>query len=714
MNDMSAADMFGPDGYEHACPNSRRSTKSLNGTGKLVNSALLTAAVILATQLEAANADESDTAEAAPERDDLTTLVNNPGLDSFTVASILETVSESDARSSPLEVAAIGNSTRYDNPASIEFVSEKGLPKGLVTQSPDVTDPFVAVAEPSSAIAPFARNFPSSQTGTVSAPAVEGNGAAEVAETSSITLPSEILEASGLVPVLLANGIEIRQGPGDLVTLGATAEQVQQLADILAAIVGATPPAQGTEEAAPALDVPLNLEGTANIDQLTGGGADDSIFGFEGGDVLSGLGGGDLLDGGDGIDTAEYETSPDAVFIDLQNSTGTGGDAEGDTLVSIENLGGSALDDSLFGDDSANEFVGRGGGDHIDGRGGSDTASYTGSNAGVVISLLEDTASGGHAEGDELDGIENLNGTLFDDVLEGDDGDNRLGGHHGIDALVGHGGNDTLLGGNLADFINGGDGIDTADYTASTSAVSVNLLTGQNTGGEAEGDRLVSIENLAGSAHDDILAGDHGDNRLTGRDGDDSLFGNGGNDRLIGGLGADLLDGGDGNRDAADYSNAREAVGVDLLFGGFLGEATGDTFNSVEFVVGSDFDDIIIGDGAINRLDGGAGEDDLDGDDGNDTLVGGTGNDTLTGGEGNDVFIFEANSGHDTITDFEAGPGRTDRVWLRDHEFDDFSDLASSLEDSDTGTMLTLGDNTSIFFEGIHSTEFVSDDFILA
>ncbi|MEL7430084.1 MAG: calcium-binding protein [Pseudomonadota bacterium] len=679
-----------------------------------MNSALLTAAVLLATQLEAANADDSEAVETAPERDDAISTGANPGFDSFTVASILETVSESDTRSLPIEVAAIGNSTRYDNPASIEFVSEKGLPRGFVTQSPDVTDPYIAAAEPLPGIAPVARNFQPSQSVSVSTPLADGNEEAEVSEAPSITLPSEILEASGLLPVLLANGIDIQQGPGGLVTLGTTPGQVQQLAQILTAIIGATPPAQDNEDAAPIPDVPLNLEGTAEDDLLTGGSADDSIFGFSGNDVLYGLGGGDLLNGDLGNDTAEYETSPDAVFIDLANTTATGGDAEGDTLISIENLGGSAFNDSLFGDSAANEFVGRAGGDHIDGRGGSDTASYTGSDAGVVISLLEDTASGGHAEGDELDDIENLNGTLFDDVLEGDNGDNRLGGHHGIDALIGHGGNDTLLGGNLADFINGGDGIDTADYTASTEAVSVNLLTDQNTGGEAEGDRLVSIENLAGSAHDDLLTGDHGDNRLTGRDGNDSLFGNGGNDRLIGGLGADLLDGGDGNRDAADYSNASEAVGVDLLFGGFLGEANGDTFNSVEFVVGSDFDDIIIGNSAINRLDGGAGDDDLDGDDGNDTLVGGIGNDTLTGGEGNDVFIFEANFGHDTITDFEAGPGRTDRIWLRDHEFEDFDDLAASLEVTDFGTMLAVDGNASIFFEGIHSSELVSDDFILA
>ncbi|WP_170064904.1 Ig-like domain-containing protein [Neisseria iguanae] len=56
-----------------------------------------------------------------------------------------------------------------------------------------------------------------------------------------------------------------------------------------------------------------------------------------------------------------------------------------------------------------------------------------------------------------------------------------------------------------------------------------------------------------------------------------------------------------------------------------------------------------------NRIDGG--NDTLVGGSGDDILFGGAGNDTLTGGEGADKFVFLANSnsGHDVITDFEAG-----------------------------------------------------------
>ena len=96
-------------------------------------------------------------------------------------------------------------------------------------------------------------------------------------------------------------------------------------------------------------------------------------------------------------------------------------------------------------------------------------------------------------------------------------------------------GDDTLVGGAGVDSLDGGTGTDTADYNASGAAVTVNLTTGTGSGGDAQGDTLVNIEKLTGSAFADVLTGDGNANTLAGGAGADSLFGGAGNDVLIGG-----------------------------------------------------------------------------------------------------------------------------------------------------------------------------------
>ena len=116
-----------------------------------------------------------------------------------------------------------------------------------------------------------------------------------------------------------------------------------------------------------------------------------------------------------------------------------------------------------------------------------------------------------------------------------------LRGLGGNDMLFGGSGNDTLEGGPGADTLIGGPGMDTADYSASAAAVSVNLLTGLGSGGDAQGDILGGIENIVGSAFNDTLTGDNGGNALDGRSGNDTLLGGAGSDTLTGGAGADTF-----------------------------------------------------------------------------------------------------------------------------------------------------------------------------
>ena len=90
-----------------------------------------------------------------------------------------------------------------------------------------------------------------------------------------------------------------------------------------------------------------------------------------------------VVDGGAGTDTASYAVSNAGVSVSLMTGLGSGGDAQGDTLVSIENLTGSALDDTLEGNGGANVLTGGA---------GADTVSYERALAGVTVSLAVTTA----------------------------------------------------------------------------------------------------------------------------------------------------------------------------------------------------------------------------------------------------------------------------------------------------------------------------------
>lgn len=246
----------------------------------------------------------------------------------------------------------------------------------------------------------------------------------------------------------------------------------------------------------------------------------------------------------------------------------------------------------------------------------------------------------------------------FADNLAGGDGDDVLSGYAGNDQLSGGDGDDVLEGGAGADILNGGangDAGDTVRYVRS-AAVTIDLAsTGAQSGGDAQGDTLIGVENVVGSQTGaDILRGTEGNNRFDGLDGNNQIWGRGGDDVIIAGKGADKLygDAGDDNIDAGDGNDdVYGGVGNDILVGG----------GGNDRIWGQDGDDTILGgDGNDTVLDGGAGNDLVMGDAGDDTLtggagddnlVGGTGNDLLQGGTGNDTYLFDSRSGNDTIVD---------------------------------------------------------------
>ena len=483
-----------------------------------------------------------------------------------------------------------------------------------------------------------------------------------------------------------------------------------------------------------------------SIENLRGSRFGDTLTGDGNMNTLEGGAGADTLDGGNGSDWASYKISDAAVQVNLGTGTVSGGHAEGDTLVGIENLRGSALGDTLTGDDNSNTLEGGAGADTLDGGGGSDWASYKSSDESVQVNLGTGTVSGGHAAGDTLTSIENLRGSRFGDTLTGD------------------GNMNTLEGGAGADTLDGGNGSDWASYAGSGAAVQVNLASGKGTRGDAKGDTLTNIENLRGSGFDDRLTGDSGDNRIFGGAGNDTLRGGVGNDTLYGGFrerltgsenysdtlyggvghdaliggdgadtleggagddsllgrdGADMLDGGDGT-DWAIYHDSKSGVDVSLATGtGAGGYAEGDKLSNVENLGGSKFGDTLTGDGNMNTLNGQGGNDTLNGGAGADTLTGGGGDDDLTGGDGADTFVFRTGaSGQDTITDFTSG---ADTIRFQEEAGpDSFDDLTLAVEERTAegaeapAVVITWGDESnSIRLSGYSSVSDLSEsDFI--
>ncbi|WP_162243300.1 calcium-binding protein [Methylobacterium sp. Leaf399] len=232
-------------------------------------------------------------------------------------------------------------------------------------------------------------------------------------------------------------------------------------------------------------------------------------------------------------------------------------------------------------------------------------------------------------------------------ILTGGVEDDYLDGFGGNDTLLGNGGNDTLRGGLGADSLNGGVGFDTATYDSAASGVVVNLADASQNLGDAAGDTYNSVENVVGTFYNDTLTGDNGNNSIFGFDNSDSLFGSGGNDFLFGGAGTDFLSGGSGGDyldggdgfDFISYSFATSGVIADFLNSNTnTGEALGDSYVSVDGLIGSDFNDVLSGDAAANSLYGGKGADALGGNGGNDFLSAGEGDDALYGGAGADYL----------------------------------------------------------------------------
>lgn len=261
------------------------------------------------------------------------------------------------------------------------------------------------------------------------------------------------------------------------------------------------------------------IYGGDNPDRIYGGAGDDVAYGGSGNDVFYDEGGDDdYYDGEVGGDWVIYRYSSFAVTANL--TTGFVDDDEDgladDTFVSIENLGGSDYDDTLYGNNSNNKFEAYQGNDLIYAYGGNDQ-----------ITVFEG-----------------------DDTVYAGSGNDTIVARYGNNNLYGEGGKDSFTVGLGADIIDGGSGYDTLYFLLSmySSGIEINLSTGDlDKNRDGTFDSSVSgIEKVQGTDYDDIMIGGSSGETLVGRWGNDILYGGDGVDKLYAGYGNDILYGGKG------------------------------------------------------------------------------------------------------------------------------------------------------------------------
>ncbi|MEH2135495.1 beta strand repeat-containing protein [Nostoc sp.] len=366
-------------------------------------------------------------------------------------------------------------------------------------------------------------------------------------------------------------------------------------------------------------DLNNNVNGFDNSDDVINGqGGDDKIDGKSGNDLLRGGAGNDTLIGGAGNDTLVGNTGNNSIAYGTADDNLNLNNSKGNDLL----IGGDG-NDSLF---ASGDYSPIRGGEILFGN------SISGNNT-LNGGAGDDTLNAGYSTGNNI-----LNGGIGDDYLDAiySTGDNLLSGGAGNDYLSVSGlhdyefgefgriygtGNNTLIGGA------GEDNLD-ANYTTGN-----NILKGGAGDDYLDASYTTGNNTLNGGAGDDYLNvnNSEGNNLLFGGDGNDTLSGGtsgndpnahftSGNNTMDGGKGDDLL--------SADYSYVTEGITTTFNATTKTGSITAGT-NSVTYknierlnIVGTAYDDNIVGSNGNDTLStGGGGNDTIDGDEGDDLLA---------------------------------------------------------------------------------------------
>ncbi|MDC0336118.1 hypothetical protein OAN24_04420 [Pseudodesulfovibrio sp.] len=434
-----------------------------------------------------------------------------------------------------------------------------------------------------------------------------------------------------------------------------------------------------------------------NIDMVIGSNFNDTMNGGDGEqDFTPGLGD-DTVDGGTGEvigvdngddwDTVSYWNIGDGTvgmtFDYFEGGTywnayyyGTG--AFDDVLHNIEEIEGTAGDDSFYGGTADDNFSGWEGADRYEGGGGgTDAVGYWDDPDAVYVDLSAGGGIDGWGDVETYINISDISGSDHDDTIIGTDNDNRLDGSEGDDTLSGLRGEDHILGGLGDDTIRGGEGDDilSGDDGADVFAYIFSNIFSNTTNGDSiddftTGTDSFQIEGLG----TDILwyeVDNFGGNNITG--GDNSvaaLIWDSTNKQLW--YDGDVLE--------DDHND----VGVIATLSSGLVAKT-DIVNDGGIVISAgNPGETWIGDGSSETHNGTADDDTLNGLGGNDTInglagmdiiLGGDGTDSLSGGDGDDVLMAYGGAGTLSGSLSEFIDGGTGDDTLTDTTDIDFSDM---------------------------------------
>lgn len=334
----------------------------------------------------------------------------------------------------------------------------------------------------------------------------------------------------------------------------------------------------------------------------------------------------------------------------------------------IENGIGSAFADVIIGNDGANTIDGRAGADSMAGGAGDDI--YFVDSADDVV---RERGRGGNdtiyvmTDGVRLGRVANVEHIVYvgGSQLAGNAGTGTadsgvigtiLSGTASADSLNGGEGSQTIFGLDGDDLIVGGrDSLDSRDINNTIPIADLDDQTESHDGADA----------LYGGRGNDTIMGGAGNDTLDGGTGDDVLRGQAGEDVFRGGAGVDTVD-------YSMESPFQLLVNLETNVASG-GTGTGDTFDSIENLIGSDDRiDRFVGNASDNHfwgrgggdyfngrdgndiLDGGRDGDILYGEGGNDTIIGGSGQDYLDGGDGIDTVVYDGSSAGVTV-DLGAG-----------------------------------------------------------